>query len=76
MVYRAINALRGKATLQDIVTWMRNEYEFYKYSDNNTWEVSGLSRLMQASIDGVVVLSPTYLIWKSRFRQSRKERGR
>jgi forkhead box protein K len=37
--YRAIKALGGKATLQDIVGWMMDTYDYYKYVDGNEWKV-------------------------------------
>ncbi|KAF7973210.1 hypothetical protein HWV62_15803 [Athelia sp. TMB] len=40
MCYRAINALGGKATLQDICGWMRDTFEWYKWNDEAGWENS------------------------------------
>ncbi|KAK0242961.1 hypothetical protein EDD85DRAFT_947108 [Armillaria nabsnona] len=37
LIYRAIKALDGKATLQEICTWIMNEFDYYRYTDGNAW---------------------------------------
>ncbi|EKM59469.1 uncharacterized protein PHACADRAFT_114271 [Phanerochaete carnosa HHB-10118-sp] len=39
LCYRAIKALSGRASLQDICQWIQDSYEWYKYSDKD-WESS------------------------------------
>ena len=39
LCYRAISALEGKATLQEICAWISDNYDWYRYNDGNTWEV-------------------------------------
>ncbi|GJE84898.1 forkhead box transcription factor [Phanerochaete sordida] len=39
LCYRAIKALGGRASLQDICQWIQDSYEWYKYSDKD-WESS------------------------------------
>jgi forkhead box protein K len=53
LCYRAIKARGGKATLQDIIGWMIDSFEWYKYNVGSGWEVSSrifLSRLLWFSI--------------------------
>lgn len=38
LIYRAIKALGGKATLQEICNWIMNTYDYYKYADG-AWMV-------------------------------------
>ncbi|TFK43235.1 hypothetical protein BDQ12DRAFT_731282 [Crucibulum laeve] len=33
LIYRAIKSIGGKATLQEICTWIMNTYEYYRYAD-------------------------------------------
>ncbi|KAF8640038.1 hypothetical protein AX17_001280 [Amanita inopinata Kibby_2008] len=33
LIYRAIRAMSGKATLQEICTWISTTYDYYKYAD-------------------------------------------
>ena len=40
LCYRAIKAHGGKATLQDIIGWMIDSFEWYKYNVGSGWEVS------------------------------------
>lgn len=39
MCYRAITSLSGKATLQDVVQWMIDNYEWYRLNVGGPWEV-------------------------------------
>lgn len=39
LCYRAIKALDGKATLQDIISWMMENYDWYRYNEKTGWEV-------------------------------------
>lgn len=39
LCYRAIKAMGGKATLQDICGWMMNNYDWYRYNEGAGWEV-------------------------------------
>jgi hypothetical protein len=45
LCYRAIKAHNGKATLQDIIGWMIDSFEWYKYNVGSGWEVSSGSHL-------------------------------
>lgn len=38
--YRAIKSYGGKATLQDICSWMMENYDWYRYNQGAGWEVS------------------------------------
>ncbi|KAF9652144.1 hypothetical protein BDM02DRAFT_3109550 [Thelephora ganbajun] len=40
LCYRAIKAHGGKATLQDIIGWMIDSFEWYKYNVGSGWENS------------------------------------
>ncbi|KAG8965880.1 Pre-rRNA-processing protein fhl1 [Tulasnella sp. 419] len=40
LCYRAINALGGKASLSEIVNWIREKYEWYRWNDQCGWESS------------------------------------
>lgn len=40
LCYRAIKVHGGKATLQDIIGWMIDSFEWYKYNVGSGWEVS------------------------------------
>ncbi|KAA1466094.1 hypothetical protein DENSPDRAFT_846649 [Dentipellis sp. KUC8613] len=41
LCYRAIKAQGGKATLQEILTWMMDNYDWYRYNEKTTgWEKS------------------------------------
>ncbi|KAG1755998.1 hypothetical protein EDB19DRAFT_1902167 [Suillus lakei] len=42
LCYRAIKAMGGKATLQDICSWMMENYDWYRYNEGAGWEVSYL----------------------------------
>ena len=39
LCYRAIKAMGGKATLQDICGWMMENYDWYRYNEGAGWEV-------------------------------------
>lgn len=39
MCYRAITSLGGKATLQDVIQWMIDNYEWYRLNVGGPWEV-------------------------------------
>lgn len=39
LCYRAIRALNGKATLQEVCTWVAENYEWYRYNKACGWEV-------------------------------------
>jgi len=41
LIYRAIKDIGGKATLQEICTWIMNTHEYYKYADGS-WMVRTL----------------------------------
>lgn len=41
LIYRGIKALNGKATLQEICTWILKEYDYYRFTDTHAWMVSG-----------------------------------
>jgi len=45
LCYRAIKSHGGKATLQDIIGWMIDSFEWYKYNVGSGWEVSSGSFL-------------------------------
>ena len=40
LCYRAIKSMDGKATLQEICAWISDNYDWYRYNEGNTWEVS------------------------------------
>ncbi|KAG2755736.1 hypothetical protein P692DRAFT_20826691 [Suillus brevipes Sb2] len=40
LCYRAIKAMGGKATLQDICSWMMENYDWYRYNEGAGWENS------------------------------------
>ncbi|KAI9574489.1 hypothetical protein HD554DRAFT_2201500 [Boletus coccyginus] len=40
LCYRAIKAMGGKATLQDICGWMMDNYDWYRYNEGAGWENS------------------------------------
>ncbi|EEB94291.1 hypothetical protein MPER_06914 [Moniliophthora perniciosa FA553] len=40
LIFRAIKALDGKATLQEICNWISQEYEYYRYVEGNAWTSS------------------------------------
>lgn len=39
LCYRAISDLGGKASLSEIVNWIREKYEWYRWNDECGWEV-------------------------------------
>jgi hypothetical protein len=41
LIYRAIKAIDGKATLQEICNWIMTAYDYYKYADS-AWMVRQL----------------------------------
>lgn len=47
LCYRAIKALSGRGSLQDICHWIQDNYEYYKYSDKD-WEVRMLLHMFVA----------------------------
>ncbi|ESK93773.1 putative forkhead-like transcriptional regulator [Moniliophthora roreri MCA 2997] len=40
LIFRAIKALDGKATLQEICNWIAKEFEYYRYVEGNAWTSS------------------------------------
>ncbi|KAH7931287.1 hypothetical protein BV22DRAFT_1077184 [Leucogyrophana mollusca] len=40
LCYRAIKAMGGKATLQDICSWMMDNFDWYRYNEGAGWENS------------------------------------
>src|SRR5258708_6743982 len=40
LCYRAIKSLGGKATLQDIISWMMESFDWYRFNEKTGWEVS------------------------------------
>ncbi|KAH9963132.1 hypothetical protein BC827DRAFT_1266447 [Russula dissimulans] len=40
LCYRAIKALGGKATLQDIISWMMESFDWYRFNEKTGWEKS------------------------------------
>lgn len=40
LCYRAIKSLGGKATLQDIISWMMENFDWYRFNVKTGWEVS------------------------------------
>lgn len=52
LIYRAIKALNGKATLQEICNWIQDAFDYYKYCDG-AWmvRVLNLSSNRKAYID-------------------------
>ncbi|OAX39161.1 hypothetical protein K503DRAFT_856219 [Rhizopogon vinicolor AM-OR11-026] len=40
LCHRAIKAMGGKATLQDICSWMMENYDWYRYNEGAGWENS------------------------------------
>ncbi|KAG8847029.1 Pre-rRNA-processing protein fhl1 [Tulasnella sp. 330] len=40
LCYRAINELGGKASLSEIVNWIRDKFEWYRWNDECGWESS------------------------------------
>ncbi|KAI0036013.1 hypothetical protein K488DRAFT_82452 [Vararia minispora EC-137] len=40
LCYRAIKAMNGKGTLQEIVHWMMRNYDWYRYNQGSGWEKS------------------------------------
>ncbi|EGO01637.1 hypothetical protein SERLA73DRAFT_158881 [Serpula lacrymans var. lacrymans S7.3] len=40
LCYRAIKSMGGKATLQDICTWMMENHDWYRYNEGAGWENS------------------------------------
>ncbi|KAJ7591352.1 hypothetical protein C8J56DRAFT_560513 [Mycena floridula] len=49
LIYRAIKGLGGKATLQEICSWIMNEYDYYRYSDGTAWSSSVRHNLSSSS---------------------------
>ena len=39
LCYRAIKSLGGKATLQDIISWMMETFDWYRFNEKTGWEV-------------------------------------
>ena len=39
LCYRAIKSLGGKATLQDIISWMMESFDWYRFNEKTGWEV-------------------------------------
>ena len=39
LCYRAIKSLGGKATLQDIISWMMETFDWYRLNEKTGWEV-------------------------------------
>lgn len=39
LCYRAIKTLGGKGTLQDILTWIKENYDWYRWTEDKAWEV-------------------------------------
>jgi forkhead box protein K len=39
LCYRAIKSLGGKATLQDIISWMMENFDWYRFNEKTGWEV-------------------------------------
>ncbi|KAJ4472201.1 hypothetical protein J3R30DRAFT_3523865 [Lentinula aciculospora] len=37
LIYRAIKAHDGKATLQEICAWIAKEYDYYRFTDGTAW---------------------------------------
>ncbi|KAI0316981.1 hypothetical protein OF83DRAFT_194074 [Amylostereum chailletii] len=58
LCYRAIKGLGGRATLQDIIGWMIDNYDWYRLNEGAGWEVSYLVRTLTER-------SPDFLIQKS-----------
>ncbi|KAL0070975.1 Pre-rRNA-processing protein fhl1 [Marasmius tenuissimus] len=40
LIFRAIKALNGKATLQEICAWIAKEFDYYRYVEGNAWTSS------------------------------------
>ncbi|KAI0269194.1 hypothetical protein BC834DRAFT_616928 [Gloeopeniophorella convolvens] len=40
LCYRAIKSLGGKATLQDIISWMMDNFDWYRFNEKTGWEKS------------------------------------
>ncbi|KAI0003041.1 hypothetical protein BJV74DRAFT_876417 [Russula compacta] len=40
LCYRAIKSLGGKATLQDIISWMMESFDWYRFNEKTGWEKS------------------------------------
>ncbi|KAL0573716.1 Pre-rRNA-processing protein fhl1 [Marasmius crinis-equi] len=40
LIFRAIKALDGKATLQEICNWIAKEFDYYRYVEGNAWTSS------------------------------------
>ncbi|KAI9507706.1 hypothetical protein F5148DRAFT_1284866 [Russula earlei] len=40
LCYRAIKSLGGKATLQDIISWMMENFDWYRFNEKTGWEKS------------------------------------
>ncbi|KAI0307369.1 hypothetical protein B0F90DRAFT_1807993 [Multifurca ochricompacta] len=40
LCYRAIKSLGGKATLQDIISWMMVNFDWYRFNEKTGWEKS------------------------------------
>lgn len=62
LCYRAIKSLGGKATLQDIISWMMESFDWYRFNEKTGWEVrlsisdvSNVSSLIAFDIE----ISPT-----------------
>lgn|SRR6267142_3414295 len=44
LCYRAIKSLGGKATLQDIISWMMENFDWYRFNEKTGWEVFNFIR--------------------------------
>ena len=76
LCYRAIKALGGRASLQDICQWIQDSYEWYKYSDKD-WEVRTCLLIpVVRSADRGAELRTTQPIIQSIFQESRAWPGR
>jgi len=51
LCYRAITALDGKATLQEICSWVSDNFDWYHYNEGTGWEVSDNQMLLNFALN-------------------------
>ena len=51
LCYRAIKSLGGKATLQDIISWMIENFDWYRFNVKTGWEVCVSRRDVSSEFD-------------------------
>ena len=77
LCYRAIKALGGKASLQEICQWIKDTYDWYKYCSKD-WEVSAVPRIPHRPLltSFVSEFRSSQLIVQSRVQEDSAAKGR